>query len=906
MQLSLSKINFLNIMITALIFTSVTGIFTIMITKSSYEQKIKQQERAYIKENRELVKSEVTRVLKRIDILEDISYKALREDLEEKVDLVHNIISDPINQSLTRAGVLRKYKNELDLLKWDNESGYFYIFDTDGIILYHGNNDKYVNRHILDIAKSNVELEHFIKNTLKHNIHFGSYPWPKPHTDDHELHRKYVYAKKVEHLDIYITAGRYKDTFIKKVQKIIFQELEDERFGMGDYGYFWINDLDSNMLVHPIFKELVSTNLQDFKTQDGQYLFQNINRLLSKQTGGYIRYSWPRPDTKLVDEKISYIHLIKDWGMVLGSGFYLTELKQLHAEERSLLKKTLYDNLKKILLTLGILTILSLFSALFISKRIQKIERSQKEHLNMLEQYKLILDSSSVVSKTDTQGVINYINDNFTKVSGYTWNEVIGSQHNIVRHPETSKVQFKKLWKKVSTGHIWKGLIKNKKKNGESYYNSTTIVPIKDSEGTIIEYISAGSDVTELIEKRSKLKSIFSTDPLTGLGNRVSLINHLNHNKNGTLVLINIDRFKEINDTSGHTTGDIIIKELGSRLFDFISDDKYTLYRVQADVFALYTVKEAVEVVEKKIYHFMDTIAKEPYIVDRHSFILTYTAGIASNNEYLFSYADMALSEAKNINTRVKIYEDSMNNIERYKQNILWVKKLHLALAEDRIIPFYQPIYDYHTGKIEKYECLMRLIENGETISPVHYLAVAKKTKLYPELTYKIVAKSIDRFLLSSQEFSINLSIEDLMNEKLMQFIYDYAEQGDVFNRLIFEIVESEEIEDNDSISKIISRFKAVGVRIAIDDFGSGYSNYSYLISLKADFVKIDGSIIQNILEDERTVEVVRSLVTFAKRSNMKTIAEFVSSKEIDALVKSLGVDYAQGYYYGKAEQELL
>lgn len=123
---------------------------------------------------------------------------------------------------------------------------------------------------------------------------------------------------------------------------------------------------------------------------------------------------------------------------------------------------------------------------------------------------------------------------------------------------------------------------------------------------------------------------------------------------------------------------------------------------------------------------------------------------------------------------------------------------------------------------------------------------------------------------------------------------------------MVLEIVESEEIEDSDHIATTIQKFKEVGSKVAIDDFGSGYSNYEYLISLQADYVKIDGSIIKYVLEDEPTAEVIKSIVQFAKQSHMKTIAEFVSSKEIDENIRQLGVDYVQGWYYGKAEKELL
>ncbi len=865
MKSSLSKISFLIIIITALIFSAVIGTFTIIITNNSYEKRIKVQDQNYIKENKDLVKREVLKVIKKINTHNNIAYNSLVETLKKKVDFIHGLLSAPINISLKKTQLLKKYKYELDLLKKDDTSSYFYIFDSHGIILYDGGNKEYTNKH-----------------------------------------KEYIYTKKIKHLNIYIATGVYEDELVKKVQEMVFKELETTRFGKDYYGYFWIHDLDFTMLLHPITKTLEGTNLKNFKTEDGNYFMRKMNKLVLEQTSGYVNYMWKRPNNELVDEKISYVHLIKEWNMVIGSGFYLTELKQIHKEERKSLKKALYDNLQRILSILIILIFFSILSALFISQRIKKIEFLEKEHLNMLEQYQLILDKSSVVSKTDKYGKLTYVNKSFTQASGYKQAEVLGKPHSIVRHPETPKSQFKKLWRTISAGNSWQGLIKNKTKSGESYYNNTTIVPIKDSSGNIIEYISSGSDVTELIEKRTELKSVFSTDSLTGLGNRVSLIDALNQNANGVLVLINIDRFKELNELQGYATGDVILKEFSSRLFDFIADEKCSLYRVQADIFALYTLKEEVEYIVHKITDFMDTVGKKAYTAKNYNFILTYTAGIASKNENLLTYADMALSEAKNKKVKIKIYEESMNNIQEYKQNILWVKRLDLAIAEDRIIPFYQPIYNYHTGKVEKYECLMRLIEDENIIYPDNYLNVAKKTKLYPKLTYKMVAKSIDKFSLCSQEFSINFSIEDLMNEELMEFVYNYAEQNGVFKRLVFEIVESEEIKDNDSISKILNKFTKVGVKIAIDDFGNGYSNFSYLISLKANFIKIDGSIIQCILDDERALEIVKSLVNFAKKSNMKTIAEFVSSKELDALVKSLGVDYAQGYHYGKAEPELL
>ena len=906
MKLSLAKISFLNILFTALVFTVVIGLFTAKITNDSYEKRVNYLEKSYIQKNKKLVKNEVTRIINRISTLEELSSLTLKNSLIEKVNFIHNMLKSNDYNSLSKNESISLCKENLSHFKGDENIGYVYIFDINGKIFYDESNNGYKNKNIFEIAKKNKELENFLKDTIKKDKNFDNSKWYKPNSKIDESYNRYIYSIKPENLNIYIVAGIYKTELDKKVQNLLFQELEKDRFGEKNYGYFWIHDLNNKLVMHPTRKDLVNKDLTDFLTLDGQFFFQNASKLVQEENSGFINYIWYRPNSDLQDKKISYVQLIKNWDMVIGSGFYLGELSDMLRDENNKLKQSLTDNLRKILTILAVLIIISLLLAKLVATKIQAMEDSQKEYMNMLEQYQLILDKSAVVSKTDKQGIITYVNDSFVKVSKYTKDEIIGKSHNIVRHPETPKSQFKKLWATIQKGEIWKGILKNKNKYGESYFNNVTIVPIKDSQGNIIEYISSGMDVTELFENRTKMQNIFKTDALTGLRNRVSLIDDITNNFTGALALINIDRFKEINDIQGHETGDSIIKELGLRLFNFISNEQHNVYRVHADIFAVFSVHGPQEELVNKIEEFINTIGKKPYKYNKNNFILTYTAGVASNNKDLFAYADMALSEAKNKKIKIKEYDSSMNNIKEFKQNIIWVEKLHIALAEDRIVPYYQPIYNYKTQKIEKYECLMRLIEDDKVIPPGEYLDVAKKTKLYPELTYKMAAKAISKFATLEEEFSINLSIEDLMNPELMAFIYDYAEQKEVFQRLVLEIVESEEISDSDSITKTIKRFKDKGTKIAIDDFGCGYSNYEYLISLHANYIKIDGSIISLVLEDERTAEVVRSIVTFAQKSNMKTIAEFVSSKELDEKVRSLGVDFAQGYYYGKAEKEII
>ena len=774
MKLSLSKMNFFNIVAIVVIFSIILSFFIYAFTNTYYEKKVKELQQNYYNHNKSLVKNEIERGIKRIEIIKNIIYQNTQN----------------------------KNKKELD----------------------------------------------------------------------------------------------------NEIEKIIFDEFKKDTFGDKNYGYFWIVGLDKTMRIHPF---LEGENIDFITTLDGKKLVDEmIERALN--SGGYVSYNWRNPHTNIISEKTSYVQLIPDFNLIIGAGFYREDLNKLLDHERKNLKTLSQEYLKQIYIILSILVFLSLIIARYLSSKIKQIENDREEDIHLLEQYRNLLDESSVVTRSDKNGIITYVNDSFVKVSGYTKESIIGKTHAVLRHPDTPKSQFKNLWTTILNGEIWKGILKNKRKNGESYYSSLTIMPIKNKEGKILRFISSATDITEHIENRTKLQNLFKTDSLTGLGNRVSLLNYIAKNHNVVLALINIDRFKEINDSFSHDVGDSVIKELGNRLFEHFNSKSYFLFRVQADVFAIVNLRKSKENVKIDVEQFIKSKENANYEAATNKFILTYTCGMASHRENLFAYADIALREAKNKKLKILEYDTSLKNLEYFKNNIQWVDRLHNAISEDNIIPHFQPIYNYQTGKIDKYEALMRMIEGDTIIYPNDFLDIAKKTKLYPELTYKMIEKVLDKFSTLDLEFSINLCIEDLMNNELTTHLYEYAKKKNVLTRMVLEIVESEEMEDNNYISDIIHQFKNAGTKIAIDDFGCGYSNYEYLISLQADYIKIDGSITKLIVSDNRTLDVVKSIVEFAKKSNIKIIAEFVSDESIDKVLREIGVDYAQGYYYGKPQAELV
>lgn len=398
------------------------------------------------------------------------------------------------------------------------------------------------------------------------------------------------------------------------------------------------------------------------------------------------------------------------------------------------------------------------------------------------------------------------------------------------------------------------------------------------------------------------------------------------------MFLVNIDRFGEINDFYGTETGDDVLIEMRASISSSPIPKCLTLYRIYADEFALMCEKSCIgehsyEEIARSLH---DHIEAQPFFVKNNTVIIKVTIGVVVNpssaqddtlTTHLLTNADMVLRYAKQHEKDVVILHDTGMLKNEIAHNIEYIGKIKEAIASDRIVPFFQGMIENHTFQAEpyyqkiignslgiptKYECLIRLIDpDGEVVSPFFFLDVAKKAKLYPQLTRIMIDKTFSIFEHNTYEFSINLSVEDILDKKTVQFILDKLEHSGVAKQVIFEILESEGIENFEEVQQFIMKVKQWGARIAIDDFGSGYSNFAYILNLQVDFIKIDASLIKNIDKDDNARIVVETIVAFAKRLEIQTIAEFVHSKEVYEIVKEIGVDFSQGYYFHEPAQTL-
>lgn len=421
-----------------------------------------------------------------------------------------------------------------------------------------------------------------------------------------------------------------------------------------------------------------------------------------------------------------------------------------------------------------------------------------------------------------------------------------------------------------------------------------------------------------------RLLDTLYTDPLTGLPNRARLLQDLNPPGKGTLILLNVDSFREINDFYGDRCGDFVLKGFADNLKAFLKGlpccSKAELYRMPADEFAVSIRRVMGPAALEDCLNALSAFASACLFNWEGQHVgLNVTIGAADTSSMqedhkqhgkkplsLLPFANMALKNARGQSRPYWIYGPALQIREKYEQNLLWAKRLKAALQERRIRPCFQPIYNNSTGEIEKFECLARLLdEDGEVVPPSGFLHIARKLRLHSSITLLMVEQVFEAFRHLPYEFSINLAYEDIANPETTDFIKARLQQYGLARRAVFEILESEIIKNYDKADAFVKEFQGLGCKIAIDDFGSGYSNFEHLLRIKVDLIKIDGSLIRELDTDPDAAVLAEGIVNFARKLNMQTVAEFVHSGSVQRRVTELGIDYSQGYYIGPPVAEI-
>ncbi len=401
----------------------------------------------------------------------------------------------------------------------------------------------------------------------------------------------------------------------------------------------------------------------------------------------------------------------------------------------------------------------------------------------------------------------------------------------------------------------------------------------------------------------ANIEQLLYIDNLTKFPNRTKLIKDVRDEQLGitSLAILDLNSFKEINDFFGHKIGDNILKGIASLINDTITQyqTKVLLYKFSADTYCLANTSLTNNEFKEIIINIVNIIQNKVFVEGQHEIDVRITAGItfsAKNNKLVT--ADLALQAAKKDHKDYLVFYDELDNLQEYKNNMIWTKKVKHAIEKDDIIVYYQPLVNNQTLKVDKYECLVRMIDDDKVISPFFFLEVSKKSNQYSQITKIVIEKSFKEFENLPFEFSINVSYEDIEDENFLDFIKTKFKTYGIAHKVVWEILEDEGIKSYDVLQYFIDEVKALGCKVAIDDFGSGYSNFEHLLKMNVDYLKIDASLIKHVATDENSYQVVKTIMEFAKSLNLRTIAEYVESEEIFKITKKLGATYSQGYYF--------
>ena len=458
--------------------------------------------------------------------------------------------------------------------------------------------------------------------------------------------------------------------------------------------------------------------------------------------------------------------------------------------------------------------------------------------------------------------------------------------------------------------------VKGKRLDGSEFWFSISCNITKQHE-TNIQYGSV-FDVTERRLHQLNLQYLNTHDQLTGLYNRKHFVDFVAdtidrdlEGKSLAMLYIDVDQFKVINDTCGHTAGDIYIKELSHELFEVIHQH-LCFARLSADEFGLLTTYENNGELDTLAHSVLNKVRNFEFKWDKHTFNQSVSIGIcvyednAMSPEEFLSYADTACVVAKeNGRNNFHIYSNDMGMNVTYERELYWINQVTRALKEDTFVLFYQhyrPLSS--TEEKDHFEVLVRLLDpTKKTILPDYFMPAAERYNLSCKIDRWVVENTFawlnthEEFQHSTATCNINLSGASISDEDFKFFLLNAFEKYHIPHDLIcFEITETMAIIKMTEAIKFMDEFKRLGCTFALDDFGTGFSSYGYLKNLPVDYVKIDGNFIRDILTDPIDLAMVTSIRDIAEAMSIKTVAEFVENKDVMVQLGKMGVDYAQGY----------
>ncbi|HKK05788.1 MAG TPA: EAL domain-containing protein [Gammaproteobacteria bacterium] len=547
------------------------------------------------------------------------------------------------------------------------------------------------------------------------------------------------------------------------------------------------------------------------------------------------------------------------------------------------------------------------------------IERCRAES-QMRKLSRAMEQTDDVVVITDRNGVIEYVNPAFLATSGYSRDEVIGATPAINKSGLHESEFYRGMWQTILRGDVFRDVLINRRRDGSLYYEEKTITPIKDEAGNVTHFVSTGKDITERMEAQEHLHYLAHHDVLTGLPNRALLQDRLGHaiaqsersGKRLAVLFFDLDRFKNVNDSLGHGTGDELLKAVVERVAACVRGGD-TVARLSGDEFTI--VMEGIDELDdvSAVADKVLTAVRTPTVAAGHEVLVTASVGIsiypddAVDIDSLLKYADSAMYRAKESGGNCYQYftpDMTAHAVEYLKLQ----SQIHQALERGEFVLHFQPRIDLHEGRVSGVEALLRW-DHPEfgLVEPKQFIPLLEETGLIVDVGEWVLtnacrfSRRLSEVAGPSVRVAVNLSTRQFRDRNLIDKVRRCLEEDELEpERLEVEITESLLADHLEQTTDTLRALHAMGVGISVDDFGTGYSSMSYLKRFPIGRLKIDRSFVRDVPGDENDSGIILAIIALARSLRMEVTAEGVETEEQLEFARRHGCDEVQGYLLGR------
>ncbi|MBA3998228.1 MAG: hypothetical protein C0466_13835 [Candidatus Accumulibacter sp.] len=906
--------------------TLALGLYFIWQHVGDFDRNIASLESDTLRGQEALLRTEIASAHNYLDYVRSTTEQVLKADIREQVDQVFQMAEAIYRREKGRrpeAEIKRLIVEALRPMRFYQGRGYFFIDDLDGrcILLptaphleggsFADNRDDtghYVMRGLIEATDNPARSG------------YSRYRWYPP-DNARAMADKIAYVRLFEPFGWLIGTGEYLYKVEEDLQWQTLQRLRATRFGKN--GYIAVFDRAGRVLVSPSNPAAEGRPYSELPAAE-----QAVARKImdtSRAGGGIAHYTWLNPQTARATPKLSLVDNVEPWGWVLVAGVYLDDLQEAVEHRRNGLRDDVARLLRSTAIALCIALasafVLSLLYARWLAALFTRYRQNIDERNARLRVWAKVFESGTeAMLITDPASRIIEVNDTFTRITGYTRDEAVGQTPRLLNSGHHDAAFYRAMWESLTRTGAWAGEIWNRRKDGSVYPEWLSITAAHDENGQITNYVSAFSDISERKAYEVRLRHLAEYDPLTKLPNRTLLRDRLTHaiglaaRKGGKIAVLflDLDRFKNINDSLGHAIGDQMLIEAARRLRSAVRGSD-TVSRLGGDEFALLlteleTPDHAAHVAEKLLQ-----VVAEPFSLEGHELNVTPSIGIAlfpedgADPDALLKNADTAMYHAKeNGRNNFQFFAPAMN--VRVSEHLALENSLRQALTRNELALHYQPQFDLASGRLIGYEALMRWHSPTlGTVPPGKFIPIAEESGLIQPLGQWALNEACRQNAqwradgLPVQPVAVNLSAVQFRHGNIVALIEQALRNSGLPPALLeVEVTESVLMEDIEQVAQTLQRIKRLGITLAIDDFGTGYSSLSYLKRIRFDKLKIDRSFINGLPDAADNAALTVAIIGMAANLGLGTIAEGVETEAQRDFLRRHGCRQVQGYLYAR------